>query len=100
MKHLMTAILLGAALLTSPAAFAAEQTVTLSMPELAGCPSCAFIIKRVISNVDGVTQVQTAAADMIATVTYDDSRTSVEKIVQAAAERGYDAEPVSPVKGS
>ncbi len=71
----------------SPAA-AASQTVTLDVPGMS-CPTCPITIKRALSKVDGVTQVEVSFPDRTAVVTFDDAQTSVQQLTAATEAAGY-----------
>jgi mercuric ion binding protein len=76
------------ALTLSSLALAAPQTVTLSMPGMT-CSSCPITVKKALTKVDGVQQAKISYEKREATVTYDDSKTSVEKIALATTNAGY-----------
>ncbi len=69
-------------------AIAAEQTVKLSVPGMT-CASCPYMVKQAISAVDGIKAVEATMEDRSATVTFEDTLTSVEAIQQATANIGY-----------
>ena len=77
-------IALTASLLASGAAFAAEQTVTLNVAN-ATCELCGPIVKRALSNVPGVLDVDVSEATgaAIAKVRFDDSQTNVAALITA-----------------
>lgn len=77
---------------TSSMAVAAEQTIKLSVPDMT-CVSCPYIVKKAISAVDGVKTVDATMEDRSATVTFEDSVTSIEAIQQATANIGYPSTP-------
>lgn len=80
-------------------AFAAEQTVTLSVPSMF-CASCPFIVQSAISGVDGVQSVETSLETRTATVVYDDAVTTLDAITQASTNAGYEAIPPEIDTGS
>jgi mercuric ion binding protein len=84
------ALLVGAIGASSPA-FAAMQTATLDVPGMT-CSSCPITVKKALMKVEGVQQVKTSFEKREAIVTFDDSKTSVEKLSMATANAGY---PVS-----
>lgn len=86
MKMLRAAILL--AVLASPTAFAETKTVTLSVPGM-NCDLCPLTIKKAISRVPGVASVEASYEKKQAVVTFDDSKTSVEALMNATANAGY-----------
>ena len=96
MKHvLLKALLLtGFLLAMSGGAQAAEQTVVLKVDMW--CPSCPYIIKRSLMDVDGVEEVAISYRKQIAVVRFDDSRTTVPALTQATADMGFPSSVVSP----
>jgi len=73
---------------------AAERTAVLNVDN-ADCALCAPIIKRTLSRVEGVKAVQvaeaTANSNAVATVTFDDARADVPKLIAAVTNAGYPA---------
>jgi len=88
-KTLRTLALVCAAGLSSMA-MAAMQTVTLDVPGMT-CSSCPITIKKALSKVDGVQKVNANFEKREAVVTFDDQKTSVEKLSLATANAGYPA---------
>jgi mercuric ion binding protein len=88
-KTIRTLALVLAAGLSS-VAMAAVQTVTLDVPGMT-CSSCPITVKKALSKVDGVQQVKASFAKREAVVTFDDAKTSVEKLSLASANAGYPA---------
>jgi mercuric ion binding protein len=76
------------ALSFSMLAFAAPRTVTLNVPGMT-CSSCPITVKRALLKVDGVQQAKANYDKREAVVTFDDSKTSVEKITLATTNAGY-----------
>ncbi len=85
MKKLFAAL----ALMTvvSPA-WAATQTVTLSVPGMT-CAACPITVKKALAKLEGVSQVDVASEKREAVVTFDDARTSVQKLTRATEDAGY-----------
>ena len=83
-------VALAAALVSSRAAFATEQTVMLNVAN-ATCELCGPVVKRSLSRVSGVLDVQISEADgaAIAMVRFEDSRTNVAALVMATTNAGY-----------
>ena len=71
--------------------WAANQTVTLSVPGMT-CAACPITVKKALSRVEGVTEIDVSYARLEAVVTFDDIRTSVEDLTQATANAGYPSE--------
>ncbi|MFQ5565122.1 MAG: heavy-metal-associated domain-containing protein [Paracoccaceae bacterium] len=95
MKRFLLAFSLLAAL-ASPALAGQTQTIKFFIPGMTGCPSCPYIVKSVLSGVDGVSQVETVYATGIATIVYDDEATTPDDLRKALDDYGYDAETVAP----
>lgn len=86
-KTIRTLALVLAAGLSSMA-MATVQTVTLDVPGMT-CSSCPITVKKALSKVDGVQQVKASFEKREAVVTFDDKKTSVEKLSLASANAGY-----------
>ena len=69
-------------------AMATVQTVTLDVPGMT-CSSCPITVRKALSKVDGVQQVKASFKKREAVVTFDDKKTSVEKLSLASANAGY-----------
>jgi len=78
------------ALVSSGAALAAERIVTLSVTNVS-CELCGPIVKRSLSRVSGVLDVQIAEANgaSIAKIRFEDSRTNVPALISATTNAGY-----------
>ncbi|MDP1566788.1 MAG: mercury resistance system periplasmic binding protein MerP [Polaromonas sp.] len=88
-KTIRTLALVLAAGLSS-VAMAAVQTVTLDVPGMT-CSSCPITVKKALSKVGGVQQVKASFEKREAVVTFDDQKTSVEKLSLASTNAGYPA---------
>ena len=75
------------ALLAAPA-WAAPKTVTLSVPSM-DCPVCPITVKKALIKVPGVSQAEVNFDKRLATVTFDDAKTSVEVLMHANKDAGY-----------
>ena len=93
MKHALAALVLGGFVLGAGAAFAAEKTVTLSVPGMY-CASCPYIVKQSLAKVGGVGQIKTSLETKTATVTYDDQKTNVAALTAATTDAGYPSHPI------
>lgn len=89
MNKLVTAIILTAAF--SAPAWAAVQTVTLSVPGMT-CASCPITVKQALNKVKGVSKTQVSFATRQAVVTFDDTQTSVQTLTKATTDAGYPSE--------
>lgn len=72
----------------STMAMATVQTVTLDVPGMT-CSSCPITVKKALTKVDGVQQVKTSFEKREAVVTFDDKKTSAEKLISAVTDAGY-----------
>ena len=88
MKKLLAATFIATLFSGQSIAFAAEQTVKLSVPGM-NCVSCPYMVKQAISMVEGIKFVEATMADRSATVTFEDTITTVQDIQQATADIGY-----------
>lgn len=82
MKKLFASLALAA--VVAPV-WAATQTVTLSVPGM----TCPITVKKAISKVEGVSKVDVTFETRQAVVTFDDAKTSVQKLTKATADAGY-----------
>lgn len=85
MKKLFVIFTLAA--ITAPI-WAATQTVTLSVPGMT-CAACPITVKKAISKVEGVSKTDVSFDKREAIVTFDDAKTSVQKLTKATADAGY-----------
>jgi mercuric ion binding protein len=69
-------------------AWATTQTVTLSVPGMT-CAACPITVKKALTRVEGVSQVDVAFEKREAVVTFDDAKTSVQKLTRATEDAGY-----------
>lgn len=79
-------------LVASPAAFAAERTVTLAVSNM-DCADCPFIVKKSLEQVPGVAKVTVSYKDKTAIVTYDDNKTDLNGLTAATTNAGYPSAP-------
>ena len=91
-RTLMAIAFLPVLLGSSPPAFSAEQTVTLSVD--LWCPSCSYIIQRTLAKVPGVLVVKVSYDDQVAVVRFDDDKTGVTALTQATADVGFPSKPL------
>ncbi|OES24452.1 mercury resistance system periplasmic binding protein MerP [Alteromonas macleodii] len=74
--------------LASLSAWADPQTVTLLLPTM-NCAMCPITVKKALSQVEGVTKAKVSYEDKKAVVTFDDTHTSIEKLIEATTNAGY-----------
>jgi len=79
---------LASMIMTAAPAWAAVQTVTLSVPSM-DCPVCPITVKKALMNVAGVSKAEINFDKRQATVTFDDAKTNVAALTQATAHAGY-----------
>ena len=85
MKSMIIAMLLMASLSD---VWAAQQSVILSVPGM-NCAACPITIKKALETVDGMTAVTFNLERKQVAVTFDDTRTTTAKLVQATTDAGY-----------
>lgn len=85
MKKLSLAVVL--AVLAGPG-WAGSKTVTLSVPGMT-CAACPITVKKALSKVDGVSKTEVSFEKLEAIVTFDDAKTTVEKLTKATEDAGY-----------
>jgi periplasmic mercuric ion binding protein len=99
MNRILSALGLGAVLLTAGGALAAEKTVTLSVPGMY-CSSCPYIVKQSLAKVGGVGQVSASYETKTATVTYDDQKTTLAALIAATTRAGYPPQELAPASAT
>jgi mercuric ion binding protein len=88
MSKLLLSVALGVCIIASPAAYAAERSVTLKVKNMY-CAACPAIVKRSLEAVPGVVKAVVSYKDQTAVVTYDDSKTDVSALTAATKKAGY-----------
>lgn len=86
MKSLLAAV--AALLLLAGPAWAAPKTVTLAVPGMT-CATCPITVKKALTKVAGVTNVDVDLDNLQAVVTFDDAKTTVEALTMATTNAGY-----------
>lgn len=72
----------------SGSAWAASETVTLSVPSMY-CSACPLTVKKALQRVDGVDKVAVSFEPKQAVVTFDNAKTSVDQLRNATANAGF-----------
>lgn len=90
MKKNLSVFALTVSMMTAPAAFAAERTITFAVDNMT-CASCPYIVKNAMAAVPGVAKVAVSFQAKTATVTFDDAKTSPDAIATASMNAGYPA---------
>ncbi|MBC2693474.1 MULTISPECIES: mercury resistance system periplasmic binding protein MerP [Pseudomonas] len=67
---------------------ATNQTVPLSIPGMT-CAACPITVKKAISKVEGVSKTDVSFDKHEAIVTFDDAKTSVQKLTKANEDAGF-----------
>jgi len=83
-----------ALVVASPAAMAADRTITLSVKNM-DCAACPSIVKASLQAVPGVARVAVSYKDKTATVIYDDAKANVNQLTSATTKAGYPSAPKS-----
>ena len=81
-----------AALGFSASALADLKTVTLEVPGM-NCSACPITVKKALKDVSGVEKVSVTFEPKEAVVTFDDRKTSVDKLQAATSNAGYPSTP-------
>ncbi|PQA79232.1 mercury resistance system periplasmic binding protein MerP [Rhodoferax sp. TS-BS-61-7] len=68
--------------------WAATQTVTLVVPGMT-CAACPITVKKALSKIEGVSKVDVGFEKREAVVTFDNTKTSAEKLTKATEDAGY-----------
>lgn len=85
MKKLFSFVALAAVVIP---AWAAMQTVTLSVPGMT-CAACPITVKKALSKIEGVNKADVNFEKREAVVTFDDAKTTVQKLTKATEDAGY-----------
>ena len=83
-----TAFIIALAATLSVPAWAATQTVTLSVPGMT-CAACPVTVKKALSKVEGVEKIVIHYDQKEAVVTFDDAKTKVEALTKATENAGF-----------
>jgi mercuric ion binding protein len=83
-----------AVVVASPAAMAADRTITLSVKNM-DCAACPSIVKASLQAVPGVARVAVSYKDRTAIITYDDAKANLNQLTSATTKAGYPSAPKS-----
>lgn len=67
---------------------AAQKMVVLSVPSM-NCEACPITVRKALEKVAGVEKVKATLEPPEAAVTFDDAKTSIEKLMEATKRAGY-----------
>jgi periplasmic mercuric ion binding protein len=87
-KKLLYTVLLVTVVICSPTTWAATKTVKLSVSGMT-CAACPITVKKALTKVEGVSQVDVSFDQREAVVTFDDVKTTVQKLTEATTNAGY-----------
>lgn len=74
--------------IASLSAWAKPQTVTLELPTM-NCAMCPITVKKALKKVGGVSKAEVSYEHKQAVVTFEDTQTSAEKLIEATTNAGY-----------
>lgn len=69
-------------------AWAATQTVTLSVSGMT-CAACPITVKKSLTRIEGVSKAEVSYKKSEAVVTFDDTKTSIQALIEATGNAGY-----------
>lgn len=87
MKSILAILALAAAGISLPAV-AAQRTVVLSVPSM-NCAACPITVRKALEKVPGVQAVRATLEPPEAVVTFDDAKTSVDRLTEVTERAGY-----------
>lgn len=70
-----------------------DKTITIKCKEMS-CEGCKREITRSIKTIEGITSIEINLETHLIKVSFDESKTSPKKIIEAIADAGYDSELV------
>lgn len=71
---------------------AAQKTVVLTVPDM-NCSACPITVRKALEKVAGVEKVKATLEPPEAVVTFDDSKTGVDRLMEATKRAGYPSNP-------
>ena len=92
MSKLLAHAAFAVGIIASPAATAADRTITLAVKNM-GCAACPSIVKGSLEAVPGVAKVVISYKDKTATIIYDDVKADVNQLTSATTKAGYPSAP-------
>jgi mercuric ion binding protein len=94
MNKLFAHAVFAVGIVASPAATAADKTITLAVNNM-DCAACPSIVKGSLEAVPGVAKVAVSYKDKTATISYDDAKADVNQLTSATTKAGYPSAPKS-----
>jgi periplasmic mercuric ion binding protein len=92
MNKLLAHAVFAVGIVASPAAMAADRTITLAVNNM-DCAACPSIVKGSLEAVPGVAKVAVSFKEKTATVVYDDAKADVNQLTSATTRAGYPSAP-------
>jgi mercuric ion binding protein len=74
--------------IASFSAWAKPQTITLDLPTM-NCAMCPITVKKALTKVQGVTKAEVSYEHKQAVVTFEDSLTNADRLVEVTTHAGY-----------
>lgn len=74
--------------LVAPSAYAEPRTVQLDVQKMV-CATCPITVRLALKKTPGVLEASATLEPPVATVTYDDAKTSPEQLTRATANAGF-----------
>jgi len=96
MNKILALAAFAVAIIASPAAMAADKTITLAVNNM-DCAACPSIVKGSLEAVPGVAKVAVSFKDKTATVIYDDAKANVNQPTSATTKAGYPCPRADPM---
>lgn len=94
-RFVLVTLSVAAAMLVPQLSFAEPKTVTLSVPDMYS-PACPIVARKALEKVPGVASVKASLEKKEAVVTFDDTKTNVEKLVETTKNAGFPSSRVRP----
>lgn len=88
MQRFLSVVCVLTLVMLSGAVSATPRTVTLSVPSM-NCSACPITVKTALQRVDGVQKVAVTYEPKEAVVTFDDAKTTVDRLRAATANVGF-----------
>jgi mercuric ion binding protein len=88
MKRSVVAFSLAAAMVVPQLSLAEPKTVVLSLPDMYS-PACPVVARKALKEVPGVQDVKASLERKEAVVTFDDTKATVDKLVEASKNAGF-----------
>lgn len=94
MKRFTTSLALVLLIVSSGRAMAEPRTVTLAVDNMY-CEACPYMVRKTLERVAGVTKATVSFKEKTAVVLYDDTKTTVKALTDAATSAGFPSTPKS-----